>query len=199
MSETVKEADSFIPEMNPQDVSGALSKAKHALEGVTKHWDKVRESLGKEMHILREANRNLSHVNRELSAEATRLSSELWARSKDLVASRQSSTLSVDTLRPDATTTAVGLLLAERKRQETLFGLQDKLPTGCGQTSERLAREFKAREACAAQDLTWANVLEEEVAEFLNAENEDDALEEVIQVSAVALAIAESIIRRRTK
>ncbi|WP_063803523.1 endonuclease VII domain-containing protein [Streptomyces silvensis] len=80
---------------------------------------------------------------------------------------------------------------AERQRQIAKFGDQHH-PDGTGLTLDQLAWAEEARERCqqAAADgsLSWAHILEEEVAEALAEADPARLREEILQVAAVCAA-----------
>jgi len=98
---------------------------------------------------------------------------------------------------------AVGVLievLKERARQEAKWGQQNH-PDGTGREDDdrlaSLARTFCNDQAAAGQ-LTWRDILEEEVFEAFAETDREKLRAELLQVSAVAAAWAEAIDRRGT-
>jgi hypothetical protein len=91
----------------------------------------------------------------------------------------------------------LGAVVAERLRQHRRWGVQHH-PTGCGRTEENLHDEAARRseyEALARTGgITWRAVLAEEVAELFAAGTPQQQYLEAVQVAAVAMAMAESIL-----
>ena len=114
---------------------------------------------------------------------------------------------------------ALDAVLAERQRQDAKWGEQNHPMTPRGQnrsvSPEHFACEVlgvptarEARESCdnahRRGDGTYAHILVEEVAEFVEAcvlhgDASDEARAEMVQVAAVALAMLECIDRKRAK
>lgn len=91
----------------------------------------------------------------------------------------------------------------ERVAQDKKWGVRDQDLAGGGCQFHGLPSAEAAQEACdkAAErgDISWTDILVEEVAEFVEAAESGDVLnarKELIQVAAVALAAIENIDRR---
>ena len=115
--------------------------------------------------------------------------------------------------------TALDAVIAERQRQDAKWGEQNHpmvpsehrdSPSACSYASAILGvpSASNARDACEwshrASQGTYAHILVEEVAEFVEAcvihgETSDEARAEMVQVAAVALAMLECIDRKRAK
>ena len=89
----------------------------------------------------------------------------------------------------------------ERRKQDARWGLQDH-PNGTGCLGDR-ARANAARDAAdlhvQLNQLTFRDILHEEVQEAFAESDEDKLEEELLQVAAVATLWIEAIRRRRTK
>lgn len=96
---------------------------------------------------------------------------------------------------------------AERVRQDNKWGEQNH-PLGVGPANMLLGFNFNElaemmRDNCElamkAGRVTWAHILLEEVFEFLAeyGENKENVRSEIVQVAAVAAAIAEAMDRNR--
>ncbi|GAA4978114.1 hypothetical protein GCM10023205_52510 [Yinghuangia aomiensis] len=95
----------------------------------------------------------------------------------------------------------LGAVHCERREQDAKFAEQNH-PDGTAD-ADSIERAIRARETCeqAARlgTLTWADILQEEVAEAL-AEDDPAALRaELVQVAAVAVAWIEAIDRRTVR
>lgn len=175
----------YLPEMNDADVSSAISSAASALETVARKWKSVRMQLGKEIFSLRQEVKSLRD-QRHLLAEQAR---------KNVL--DNTPTANVE---DRGGAFAVALDVAkERARQEAKWGQQHH-PTGCETTLQRSDTETRLRAICEGKtsdgNLTWIDILNEEVAELHNSGSFQDAYDEAIQVAAVASAMAESIRRK---
>lgn len=101
-------------------------------------------------------------------------------------------------LHPRALASALRAVVAERRRQDTTFGEQNH-PDGTGGPDEQelvIAARAAYEDAKAHGQLTWLNVLLEEVAEALAESDPARLREELVQVAAVATAWVEAIDRR---
>lgn len=97
----------------------------------------------------------------------------------------------------------------ERERQDKKFGesnhpsINESIPRKFRNQFYGIPTEEESRDKCESNHLnksvTWADILIEEVAEVVNAKDERDRREELIQVAAVALAWVESIDRKEKK
>lgn len=89
-------------------------------------------------------------------------------------------------------------VLAERHRQDVRWGEQNHRDGTGGEQYVDMA--YKAKESCDAAtaygDLTWADILLEEVTEALAETNTARIREELVQVAAVAQAWIAAIDRR---
>ena len=87
----------------------------------------------------------------------------------------------------------------ERIRQDQKFGVQDH-PNGTGSTADQELSEFR-KSLCNSRFKrgvgTWRDVLYEEVAEAFAERNLNRLQEELVQVTAVAVAWCEAIERQR--
>jgi hypothetical protein len=97
-------------------------------------------------------------------------------------------------------TSALMAVALERKRQDTKWGPQNH-PTGCFFSRENAhdeaARKAEFEHLAKMGKMTWRAILAEEVAELFNTASDEEAYTEAVQVAAVAVAMAESIRRRR--
>jgi hypothetical protein len=86
----------------------------------------------------------------------------------------------------------------EVRRQRSIYGLQE-LPDGTNQPGDKLMEAF-AKRICHEHEqggrLTWRDVLNEEVAESVAADNHQHLDEELVQVAAVAVSWIAAIRRR---
>lgn len=106
---------------------------------------------------------------------------------------------------------ALAEVAAERDRQDRKWGEQNHPltePIYAGDVVRR-AREYEVPSATRARflcelaadrgELTWAHILVEELAEFIDADSPADARAELVQVAAVAVAAIESIDRHAAR
>lgn len=89
-------------------------------------------------------------------------------------------------------------VIEERQRQHAEHGVQT-LPDGTGDPADYTARDRAQRlcdEATARGQLTWRDILAEEVAEVFAETRPERLREELVQVAAVAVQWIEALDRR---
>jgi hypothetical protein len=87
----------------------------------------------------------------------------------------------------------------ERRRQDKKWGSYHSHPNGTCDTPERVAYMEMAKAVCQyalGKDLTWFNILREEVAEVGASPNDLELRKELVQVAAVAVAWIEALDRQ---
>jgi 8-oxo-dGTP pyrophosphatase MutT (NUDIX family) len=80
----------------------------------------------------------------------------------------------------------------ERRRQQSLYGIQD-LPSGTGPEHADRAERAKARVDAAGAALTWMDLALEEVWEACAADTDEELYAELIQAGAVLVQWAQSL------
>lgn len=99
---------------------------------------------------------------------------------------------------PDETRVVLGDVSRERLRQDFAIGRQDH-PDGTGGAMEQITVEAVRRATQRATDrgeLTWRNILAEQVYEAFAEQSWDMLRADLVQVAAVAVAWVEDIDRR---
>lgn len=102
-------------------------------------------------------------------------------------------------------TRILGEVLVERDKQDAKWGEQNHPSVSGVFTSQAspVQPSVDARNACneAARDgaLTWAHIANEEFAEAIDAPNDKERREELVQLAAVITAWIECIDRRKAK
>lgn len=81
---------------------------------------------------------------------------------------------------------ALTAIADERRRQETLYGIQN-LPTGAGAHYAAAAQRAQRRVDRAGSDLTWANLAEEEFREACATSDLGQQRQELVQLAAVVV------------
>lgn len=102
---------------------------------------------------------------------------------------------------PPAAVTVCSQVIAERARQDAKWGEQNH-PDGTGggyRQREAIRLRHECDNAAELGTVTYAHILEEEVAEALAEEDPIALREELLQVAAVAVAWVEAIDRRNIK
>lgn len=101
-------------------------------------------------------------------------------------------------------------IVKERANQERKWGIQNHRSFAKGvKTTVRLARYYKIPAPDEAKELyekraksgrvSWMDILLEEVTELMESSDDDELIEELIQVAAVAIAWAQCVARRRRR
>ena len=99
--------------------------------------------------------------------------------------------------------TIIEEILEERKRQDAKWGVQNHNIINYKEANHlqyyglpsELTAKFNCENAAKEGNLTWGDIVVEELVEALNAKNYKDMREELIQCGAVILAMIESLDR----